>query len=593
MTDTESQKELGLKGSSSILGYIQKFSATEKTVFGLLSIALIVSALVMADQVNGHFMTEIPAYGGELREGLVGLPHAVNPVLAIADVDRDITSLIYSGLMRYSEGKLVPDLAKSYSVSEDGLTYSFILRPEAKFQDGIQLTADDVAFTIQKIQDPATKSPRYSDWKSVTVMPVSATEIKFVLKQPYSPFLGNATLGILPKHIWKDISNDQFVFSKYNVEAIGSGPYKVSRVDYDANVPVSYILGTWEQFYGDIPYITNITLNFFPDSDKALAALEAGNIDSLPSVAASQAKTTQAGSTGAPFTILSTPLPRIFGLFFNQSDNPILADKNIRQALSLAVDRNELVDNLLGEYGLAINGPLPNPVNAAAAPLNSKTLSPIVPQDLAKAQSLIEKSGWTKNPDTGMYQKKSGKNMDDLSFEIFTADTPDLKQTAELLSSYWKKVGVETNIKVFDPSDLYQNVIRTRKYDSLLFGELVGKDHDIYAFWHSSQIKSPGLNVALYANAKADKLLDDLRLVRDDTVRSAKYAELNSLITYDIPAIFLYSPDFLYAVPKTLKGISFDNITIPADRFASVQSWYISTEKVWKIFDKTKNNNQK
>jgi peptide/nickel transport system substrate-binding protein len=148
----------------------------------------------------------------------------------------------------------------------------------------------------------------------------------------------------------------------------------------------------------------------------------------------------------------------------------------------------------------------------------------------------------------------------------------------------WNTLGAQVDIKVFEPSDLYQNVIRTRKYDALLFGELVGKDRDVYAFWHSSQRNSPGLNVALYANSKVDKLLEDIRSTSDDKTRTQKYADLADLIQSDVPAVFLYSPDFIYVVPKSLRGMDFGNITITSDRWNSIGSWYVSTEKVWRIF---------
>jgi peptide/nickel transport system substrate-binding protein len=133
---------------------------------------------------------------------------------------------------------------------------------------------------------------------------------------------------------------------------------------------------------------------------------------------------------------------------------------------------------------------------------------------------------------------------------------------------------------------LYQNVIRTRKYDALLFGEQIGKDRDLYAFWHSSQRNSPGLNVAMYTNSTVDKLLSDIRNTRDEETLDAAYAKLDETIRSDIPAVFLYSPSFIYVIPKKLRGLELDVLTVPADRWNSVVNWYLSTENVWKIFAK-------
>ena len=203
------------------------------------------------------------------------------------------------------------------------------------------------------------------------------------------------------------------------------------------------------------------------------------------------------------------------------------------------------------------------------------------------AQALLEKNGWKKDPVTGIYSKTNSKKVvQTLSFDIYTADTPDLKQAAQMVKDSWDMMGAQVDLRVFNASDLYQNVIRTRKYDALLFGELIGKDRDLYAFWHSSEIKAPGLNVSLYTNSKVDKLLEDIRATNDDSVRATKYSQFQSLVMADVPAVFLYSPDFIYVVPKSLKGNSLEDITVPSDRWNSVSNWYLNTENVWSFFAK-------
>ena len=214
---TQPHKELRIKRGSHILEYIRAFSATEKAIFGVCVLIALYTSLMLLSSVNTYFMTDIPAHGGELREGMIGLPRTINPIFALSGTDRDISTRVYSGLMKYQGDTLVGDIAKSYNVSSDGLTYSFVLRTDVQFQDGTRLTADDVAFTIQKIQDAALKSPHRSDWLNVGVKVTSPSEIQFILKQPYSPFLANTTIGIIPKHIWGGVSDDQFIFSQYNI----------------------------------------------------------------------------------------------------------------------------------------------------------------------------------------------------------------------------------------------------------------------------------------------------------------------------------------------------------------------------------------
>ena len=564
------------------MGYLRRFSATEKFVFGALVIIAFVTMVIMATGINEHFLIEIPSRGGELNEGIVGLPRTINPILAVTDADKDIGALVYAGLMRYDGDNLVSDIAKSYTISNDGLTYDFILRDDVRFQDNTMLTADDIAFTIQKIQDPALKSPRRSDWTDITTKVISPTEIQFLLKQPYGPFLANTTIGIMPKHIWGNVSNDQFIFSEYNVTPIGAGPYKYSSLSRDSGgIPTTYTLEAWSKYFGNVPFISKITFHFFADETKVLAALDNGSIDSMPSVSAGPASRL-ATDKAQSYEILSTPMPRIFGVFFNQNHSAILADKTVRQALDMSVNRQNIIKTVLNGYGLSIHSSLPPGLD----PQSYFSSSPTTDADIVDAQSLLEKAGWKKNAD-GIYAKKIGKAATTtLTFDIYTADAPDLKQTANLVRDSWTKLGAQVNVNIFEPGDLYQNVIRTRSYDALLFGEQIGKDRDMYAFWHSSQRNAPGLNISMYTNSKADKLLESIRSTSDDSARIKYYAQLDQMIQTDLPAIFLYSPDFIYAVPKSLQGIDLSSITVPTDRFNSIRSWYIQTEKVWKIFAK-------
>jgi peptide/nickel transport system substrate-binding protein len=583
-----SPKEFRLKGGNKILDYLRQFSATEKVVFGVLIILAGISTLLMTNKINSHLVTEIPGYGGTLHEGVVGLPRTINPVLAVTDVDRDLSNLIYSGLMRQSEGKLIPDLAKSYKISDDGLVYTFILNDRIHFHDGQALTAEDIAFTIQKIQDPALKSPRKADWANVTTKVLSPNSIEFILKQPYSPFLSNTTIGVLPKHIWKDVSNDQFIFSEYNIDPIGSGPFKAKSILRDkGGIPIRYTLSVNKDYNNSIPFLKSIEFHFFADEEKALSALDNGEIDSLPSISSGEAARL-ASNKNQGYNILSAPLPRIFGVFFNQSQSTVLADINVRKALNLAVDRQNIIDQALDGYGQAIEGPFPIDLIETASSSGSISNPVISKADIASAKTILEAGGWKKNTSTGIYEftKKGSKTVQTLSFDIYTADSADLKLAAELIKADWTALGADVSIKIFEASDLYQNIIRTRKYDALLFGQSIGKDRDLYAFWHSSQRNQPGLNIAMYTNSKADKILEDIRTIKTNALLQTKYKEFQKLIAADIPAIFLYSPDFIYAVPKRLKDINLTAIDIPSDRLNSVSKWYINIEKVWKIFVK-------
>ena len=569
------KKEFRLKGSEKLLGMIRAFSATERVVFGLLTLVALISALTMAWKVNRYFLVPVPSHGGSFSEGIIGLPRSINPVLAFTDVDKDLSTLIYSGLMKYDNGNLVGDLAAKYSVSDDGLVYDFVLKDNIRFHDGTPLTTDDVEFTIQKIQDSELKSPRRADWASITIKKVSATEIQFILKQPYAPFLTNTTLGIIPKHIWKNFDADQFIFSHYNINPIGSGPYEVSTVKKNGDIPQYYILNTFSRYHNEKPYISNLTVYFYPNETAALDAYNAGIVDNFAGISPQEAA--QIASSTSNSTILHTSLPRIFGVFFNQNNAPVLANKEVRQALNMSLNKEKIISEVLYGYGISIDSPIP--VGTAGASSTER----IGNKDAAKA--LLTKAGWLINAE-GILEKKTKTSTQVLEFSIATTDAPDLKKTAEIIKADWEELGARVTVKVFEYGDLSQNIIKTRKYDALLFGEVVGKDLDLYAFWHSSQRNSPGLNLSMYVNSKADALLEEARTTSDEKKRTADYIAFEKIIQDEVPAAFLYSPEYMYIVSSKINGASLESITSPSDRWYGIDKWYIATDYVWKIFMK-------
>jgi len=572
------KKEWRIPFESRVMRVIHSFSLTEKTIFFIFVVLFIGSGISLLYQVNKIFLVEVPDYGGELVEGVVGSPRFVNPLLSTSDMDKDLTSLIYSGLMRVnSKGQLVPELALSYEVADDGLTYTFVLKDNLYFQDGVKLTADDVVFTIEKAQDPELKSPRESNWNGVKVEKIDDKTVVFSLRQAYSPFIQNLTLGILPKHIWRTASIEEFPFSRLNINPVGSGPYKINSITYTSGgFPSEYHLTAFNEYALGKPFITSLTIKSYKNEKELIEAYKNGDIESLYSVSTKQLPSLQV----AQDDVIFSPLPRIFGVFFNQNVAPIFANKEVRSALNVVTDKQEIVDTIIGGYGQTIDGPVP-----------PKTLGEIdssrLPEEerIEKAKKILTDKGWAQNSD-GIFQKKDKKGSATLAFSISTGNAPELKETALLLKSQWEKIGAEVEVKIFETGDLNQNIIRPRKYDALLFGEIVGRELDLYPFWHSSQRNTPGLNIALYTNIKADKLLENIRKTTDAGLQKTYFDNFNKEIKNDIPAVFTYSPYFIYIIPKKVKNVSLGTLTNPSERFSDVSEWYIETNNVWKIFAK-------
>lgn len=556
---------------------IGSFNLTEKLVFYILIVVVAASGLIALWNVNNHFLVSVPEYGGSIEEGIIGIPRFVNPVLALSDADKDLTALVYSGLLKATpEGNLVPDLAEKYEVSEDGKRYTFFLKDDLEFHDGEALTTDDIEFTIRTIQDPTIKSPRRANWEGVVIEKVNSSEIAFVLKQPYAPFIENFTVGILPKHIWKNVLADEFSFSELNINPIGSGPYKISTVKRNSvGLPTHYVLRSSRNYALGKPYITEIVTRFYQNEKELLTALKG--------------KTVQSGSGITPSSlnevispevkVIDTALPRIFGVFFNQNQAKVFINKEVRQALEVAIDKEKIVSEVLLGYGTTLKGPLPKGIVSETATTSGETLSRV-----DRALTILTKAGWTLNEKTGVMEKKTKTETIPLSFSLATGDAAELKKAAEMVKQDWEKIGATVEVRVFETGDLNQNIIRPRKYDALLFGEVVGRDLNLYPFWHSSQRNDPGLNIALYANIKTDKLLEELRQERNPDVQKQKINEFDELIRQEIPAVFIYSPHFVYIVPEHLQNVKIRMPTHSGERFLNVNEWYIDTNKVWKVF---------
>ena len=569
-------KEWKLPFVEKITRVIQAFSLTEKTIFFVFSAIFIFSGLSLLYQVNKYLLVEVPDYGGSLTEGVIGSPRFINPLLASSDIDKDLTSLVYSGLLKAnSNGDLSNDLADNYTVSTDSLTYTFKIRDDAEFHDGTKVTADDVVFTIEKAQDSELKSPREANWTGVKVQKIDDKTVSFILKQPYQSFIQNTTIGILPKHIWNKASIEEFPFSQFNTKPVGTGPYKIDYITYTSSgLPSEYHLTSFNKYALGRPYITKIVIKSYQNEKDLVDAYKNGNVESLHSVSPKSLPALQVASD----EILLSTLPRIFGVFFNQNVAPVFVNKEVRQALNVATDKQAIIDTILGGYGQTIESPVPLKTLPSEKASSSN-------DRITVAKNILIKAGWKQNSD-GIFQKSDKKNTTTLSFSISTGNVPELKETAYLLQKQWRELGAVVEVKVFEIGDLNQNIIKPRKYDSLLFGEVVGRDSDLYPFWHSSQRNSPGLNIALYTNLKADKLLENIRATSDPELKQKYFTSLNKEIASDSPAVFTYSPYFIYIVPKKVKNVNLGQITTSVERFADVSKWYVETNNVWKIFIK-------
>lgn len=547
----------------------------ERVWFGIFAIIILFSVSFLVGAFYRSRTKEIPITGGTYVEGLPESPHNLNPVLAINDADRDLSRLIFSSLLKYNgSGELVPDLASSYQISKDRKTYTIKLKSGVTWQDGKPFSSDDVIFTINAVQNPEYASPLRTGWQGVKAEAPDKNTVILALKTPHSSFIENlALLGILSKHIWKAVAPQNFPLADFNLKPIGTGPYKFVKLQKDQLGRITLIsMFANENYFDGTPNIKNITLKFYLSEEEVVSAFNRKEIDGLL-LQTAQNKNQLRGLNNS--SIFSLPSLRVYAVFFN-IDDKILKGKNVRLAINYAVNREELLKKLLSDDGKIAIGPIPPGLPGSSPDIESYVYDP------EKAKQILEKDGWTKDK-TGIYNKKLGKDKEPTALKISIITTPSIQLAATFIRDYLKNIGIESELKIISLGELQQNYLKNRNYGAILIGESYTGSANPYVFWHGAAIKDPvGLNLSLYNSRKANKILEDLRLISDPIKRAKKFEDFQKIVLDDAPAVFLYSPDYIYVVKNNIKNIKLEKLSLSSARFSRINEWNIKTKMAWK-----------
>lgn len=542
-------------------------SSKEKLAIKILALLILVSAVWLGYNNIFKQLTYLPKNGGEFTEGLVGSPLYLNPILAQTnDVDIDISSLIFSGLMKYNKNlELETDLAEGYEYNEEENSYTFQIKKNIEWHDGEPFSAGDVVFTFQSIQDENFKSPLYRTFQGVEIEKIDDYSVKFTLAEKYAAFLNVLTVGILPEHIWYDIPPVTANISKFNQKPVGTGPFKFkSIIKESSGIIKSYTFEKNKDYYGKVPYINKVIFKFYPDQQLALDALINKNIDSVGFITKeSLEKIIGKGS----LNIYNFNLSQYTSIFFNTDKNELLDNVKLRKALAYAIDKKQIIESVLNNQGQDIHTPILPGFLGHSDEVQKYDFNP------TKSAEILIGLGWELDGD---YLKK-----DDIELKITltTVDQPENVKTAEIIKQSWNNIGINVELQIVPRTQIQKEKLITREYEALLYGEVIGYDPDPYPFWHSSQREHPGVNLTNYANRKADELLEEARKTSDDESRIEKYIEFQNIIAENIPAIFLYAPTYTYPLSKAVKGLDIQRISNSSDRFIDIENWYIKTKK--------------
>lgn len=557
------------------IGLIEDTPMSDRMLLRLAFFAVIGIGIWLILAYNSAHTSLTAVRGGTINEGIIGTPRFANPALAITRADQDVTALVYSGLMKIGpDGTLVNDVAESVEVSEDGLTYTIALRKDVKFHDYTPLTARDVAYTIGLFQDPDLKSPLRGNWTDVIVSEIDEYTLSIILEEAYAPFIENFTFGIMPAHAWSSLPIEQLPFSQLNTEPVGSGPFKVANADRDTSGIINhYTLSAFRENNNN-PNIDILELSFFSNEESLMDALEAGLVDASAYVS----------GTNIPlfeddFTLYEVPLPRAFGVFFNQNRSPALRDLSARQALEVALDRDVLIEKALNGYGVPITNPTPD----LSSELESEDGITATGTPAEQAAILLTDAGWTKN-DLGLWEKEIDDETVVLSVTIKTSNAPLFEALVGAVADAWIEAGVEVITEQYEQSALVQSVIRPRDFQVLLFGLDMSRSFDLYPFWHSSQQDDPGLNIAQYTNVTVDELLETARTEQSEAARENTLAEASQIISEEKPAILLFQPTMTYLVNDQVTITPAHSIGRVSDRFINIDEWHTESDSLWSVF---------
>lgn len=536
----------------------------------LLMVLLGIGVVLQYLSLSKYYQISKPAAGGTYTEGMVGSFTNANPLYASNLTDNTVSRLLFAGLVKYdSNNELAGDLAESWTIDESDKVYIFKLRPNLVWHDGAKLTSDDVLFTFKTVQNSDAKSPLFAGWQGINIEVIDDLTIKFTLRSALAPFIDSLTTGIIPRHKLGSTEIAQLRSAAFNTsQPIGSGPFKWSAIEVSGN-PIDsrqqHIgLKAFDRYHAGAPKLTQFIVSTFVNDNQLIDAFKDQQLnaiigqDRLPDDIPDPENTHQ---YPAPLTALSMA-------FFNTTTEP-QKDKNIRQALTQSVNVPEIVSGL-GFPVIVANQPFLAGQTGYDPSLKQSAT------DIGNANKLLTDAGWIKSDNE--FRNKDGK---ELNIKLIADNNPDNAHITKQIQKSWMSIGINTEVQLLSDKEL-QNSIKSRDYDVLIYGISVGKDPDIFAYWHSSQNDPRSvsqLNFSGYSSTIADEALKSGRSRLDPQLRTAKYKPFLEAWQADAPAIALYQPRFLYITHGKLFGFEPITLNIAADRFSNVHNWMIRQSK--------------
>lgn len=510
-----------------------------------------------------------PAENGAYIEGIVGSVETLNPIFATNVAERSATKLLFASLLQFDQnGNASGNLADTWSVSNDGLVYTIKLRPGLKWTDGMPITSEDVAFTVKTIQNSDARSPLLSAWQNIGVEAIDNRTVNFKLEVPFAPFINTLTLGVLPSHIFDDIRPEQLRNADAsNKPTVTSGAFTYRGTVSGRNGARSetdIYLARNNQYHLGAPKLERYTMRTYADGDSLVAAMREREI-----MAASDVPYNALHQFKSRDDIRTTQLDIFANVFaFFKTTTAPLNDLAVRQALRESI-ASDAVANRVGGDVSPTQGPLLEGQLGFDKKLRQSTGNAV------RAAEILDKAGWQRS--NGGIRSKDGKA---LRLRLVSLSSGEYGAVLQELQKQWEALGVATDVELVQPDEFQANVITPHAYDVLVYELGIGRDSDVYPFWHSSQAEPGRLNLSEYRSAAADDALEAARTSLDLRLRDIKYRAFIEQWLADAPAIALYQPTLQYVQLKKTHSVTPGKLGEQLDRLANVLYWTAEVEQL-------------
>lgn len=516
-----------------------------------------------------------PGRGGTYVEGIVGSPHYLNPLLSgYNEVDQDLCSLLFNGLTRFNErGEVVPDLARGWEITLDGQTYIFHLRDDARWHDGTRVTAEDVVFTLDLLKDPEFAGPPglgAAVWQTVGVEKLDALTLRFVLPEPFAPFLDYTTVGILPSHLLEGVSAADLAEAEFNLSPVGSGPFRLAEeIQVEDGMVTSMVVEPFAAYHGAQPYLGRIQFRFYPGYQTAFDAYEAGEIEGIARIPKPELSRAAAFPSLNLFSAQMAEYEMIL-LNHRNDDVPFFQEREVRQALLYALDRQQIINQALGGQALVAHSPLiPGTWAYSEEPARYE-------HDPEQARDLLDQAGWLVTAQGAEVRRRAGE---DLAFTLLTSSEPERVEVAQRAADQWSGVGITVTVATASPAEV-REALESREFEAILVRMTLPGDPDPYPFWHQTQIQG-GQNYAGFDHREMSEILERARVLVNRERRRDLYEEFQALFAEELPALPLYVPVYTYGVDERIHSVQMGPLMHSSDRFRTVSEWWIVPRRVF------------